>query len=553
MKKRLGQKKITVESLAGGGICLLTGLLMLILTLTAFLFTTGMEIVNEGEGVDSTVIRIFESDESVVYYSDSFLANVIFLAVSIVACRLLLPAVSKLKFWHKAVILSVVTVAVGIMWVYSSQVKPTHDSACVTDAALAFAQNDFSELAGEYLKIYPYQLGYIWLCELILRAAIMVNGVPSTLLVLEAANVCFLALAYVGILLLTELFFEDKRVSHLTFLLLLFCAQPLLTCTFAYGIIPGVCFAVWAIVFQTLWFKRNKIGFGFLSALCIGFAAVVKSNNLIVLIALLIVAALRLRRRRQYIRDIAVMLALVFCGLTFSPAVRVMYERRSGIPREPGMPYIAWFAMGLSESPRAPGWHSWTASNETYAEMDFDGDALSEYSKQVIAEQISFFASHPQYARDFFYRKYVSQFNETTYQSIWNNKVRGEYGEKRAIAAWVCGDGEASVRRYMDVYSQLVFVGVLAALYLMLRRRDDAALILPLTVLGGMLFHLLAEGKSQYILPYFMLMLPLAAWGLTVCCDGTDFLWKRFYADRQKKAPEGPETEAAEPDAQAAQ
>ena len=519
MKNKALTIRNKAETAAGGVICLLAGLLTLILTLTSFLFTTNVEIVDDGYGIDSTVIRIFESDESVVYYSDPFLWNVLTLALCLVGCRLLLPAVSRLKLRHEAVVLSVFTLAVGLFWVYSSQVKPTHDSACVTSAALSFAQGDFSQLEGDYLHIYPFQLGYIQLCELILRAVILVKGVPDTLLVLEAANVCFLALAYVGILLLADLLFEEKRAVHLTFLLLLFCAQPILTCSFAYGIIPGICFALWAVVFQALWFKKNKMVFGLLSALCIGLAALIKSNNLIVLIAMLIVAALRLMKRKQFLRDIAVMLAACICALTFLPAVRVIYERRSGIPRQDGMPYICWIAMGLSESPRAPGWHSYTASNEVFEELNFDADAITEYSVAVIKERVAYFAANPQYARDFFYRKYVSQFNETTYESLWNNYVRGQYKEKSAFAAWVCGDGRAAVRRYMDFYAQLIFVGLLAAIFLMLRRRDFSALILPLSVLGGMLFHLLSEGKSQYILPYFMLMVPISAWGLVYCCD----------------------------------
>ena len=34
-------------------------------------------------------------------------------------------------------------------------------------------------------------------------------------------------------------------------------------------------------------------------------------------------------------------------------------------------------------------------------------------------------------------------------------------------------------------------------------------------MLGGLLYHLLFEAKSQYALPYFVLLVPLAAWGLS--------------------------------------
>ena len=44
-------------------------------------------------------------------------------------------------------------------------------------------------------------------------------------------------------------------------------------------------------------------------------------------------------------------------------------------------------------------------------------------------------------------------------------------------------------------------------------------LFLPLAVLGGFLFHTLWEAKSQYILPYFVCMLPCAAAGLAEALD----------------------------------
>ena len=44
-----------------------------------------------------------------------------------------------------------------------------------------------------------------------------------------------------------------------------------------------------------------------------------------------------------------------------------------------------------------------------------------------------------------------------------------------------------------------------------------AVLVLVIGVIGGFLFHMLWEAKGRYILPYFMLMLPMAAAGLAEC------------------------------------
>lgn len=40
-----------------------------------------------------------------------------------------------------------------------------------------------------------------------------------------------------------------------------------------------------------------------------------------------------------------------------------------------------------------------------------------------------------------------------------------------------------------------------------------------MTILGGMLYHLLFEAKAQYAYPYMMYMLPLAAMGLCALAE----------------------------------
>ena len=65
----------------------------------------------------------------------------------------------------------------------------------------------------------------------------------------------------------------------------------------------------------------------------------------------------------------------------------------------------------------------------------------------------------------------------------------------------------------MNQFQQLVFFGMLLSLFELWRHRDMRNCLLPLIVLGGLLYHLLFEAKSLYAQPYFMLMIPMAAFG----------------------------------------
>ena len=80
---------------------------------------------------------------------------------------------------------------------------------------------------------------------------------------------------------------------------------------------------------------------------------------------------------------------------------------------------------------------------------------------------------------------------------------------------------------YMDAMQTAVYaLSALGGARLMKKKDDMAALALPVTILGGALYHLLFEAKAQYAYPYMVYMLPLAAIGLCRLEEGIKGLWK---------------------------
>ena len=66
----------------------------------------------------------------------------------------------------------------------------------------------------------------------------------------------------------------------------------------------------------------------------------------------------------------------------------------------------------------------------------------------------------------------------------------------------------------MDKLQQFVYLGVLAGIIRLWRKKDPLRCLLPLILLGGLSYHLLFEAKSQYAMPYYVLIMPVAAHGL---------------------------------------
>ena len=72
----------------------------------------------------------------------------------------------------------------------------------------------------------------------------------------------------------------------------------------------------------------------------------------------------------------------------------------------------------------------------------------------------------------------------------------------------------------MDPYQLLIYGSIL--FLLLYRRKEKRSVewyILLIGVLGGVLFHELWEAKSRYVLPYFIIMIPMAAAGLSELGD----------------------------------
>ena len=68
---------------------------------------------------------------------------------------------------------------------------------------------------------------------------------------------------------------------------------------------------------------------------------------------------------------------------------------------------------------------------------------------------------------------------------------------------------------FMNQYQSLIFMGVfLWLIFHFWKKKELEQYVLLITIFGGCLFHMLWEAKGRYILPYFVMMLPMAAVGL---------------------------------------
>lgn len=427
-----------------------------------------------------------------------------------------------MKFLPFAV--GVYAVITGVIWVVSANSYPIFDAAEVMNAANDFSRDNFERLDERYLNMVPYQLGFVFFMEVFIRL-LRIFGLSyedGGMRALQILNVICLAVSYFALIKITAITFKNNMMTVFTAILLMFCLQPILFTNYMYGNTPGFMFSVLSVWFALIFFETGKAYHAFDSAICIGLAAMVKQNSLIILVALCIMILLNFLHKKLYkspkqIAFSAGFLALaITLGVILNPLAISHYERRSGISISEGLPVTAWLVMGVNDSFVAPGWW-FNTPMDLYDELDRNKEATRQAHIQMFEQRMEEFKEEGAgYAVWFFFRKFSSQWNETTYQSIWLNQ-RFQHNSKTFPASYVCGDGEQQMKDYMDVYSALIFTMFTAGLILLLRRknRDNLAVVfLPLIILGGFLYHSVFEAKPQYAIFYYVMMIPIAGYTL---------------------------------------
>ena len=464
------------------------------------------------------------SSEVILYKEDNVILNIIVVALFLLLLYKLGDAYdffSKISLFACEIAVFVIPLTLGVIWVLSVKTIPAADSMNVFESAVGAVKGDYTAFQSNnlfynhdfysnnsYYFFYPFQLGIVFISELLYHIFGTETAIP-----LEILNVFCCAMSYLAIAKISRLVFKRRSVEFITILLLIGCFQPVFFTAFPYGNIIGMCCAVWAAYFLIRYFQEGKYLLFIPIGVLLTVAVLAKYNNMIYLIAFAITLIVHAIRKKKW-QSLAVVLALVILCTGVSKLIIFSYEQRSKTEFKDGVSQTLYLDMGLNESWMAPGWYT-KLGLETYLNSNFDSAAANKTAKADIGKRLDKFFSDPAYAYDFFSKKIVSQWNEPTYESIWVSKVKSHYEEIGSFATSVYDKSWGQFfDLYFNEYMQLVFVMFSGGiLMLFIRKKTNIeTILLPLVLLGGFTYHLLFEGKSQYVLTYIILLLPYAAY-----------------------------------------
>lgn len=406
----------------------------------------------------------------------------------------------------------------GAVFIVISGSAPVSDQLMVIRSAEKFLEGDFESFRyGRYLYYYPSQLGLAAYEELVFRIC---GSGEQGIRALQVLNVAGMGLSLTAGYKITRYLFRELRVTACFLLLYGSCFPFLMYSVYVYGDVPATALSLVA-VWQLLRYKRDgKKSALVLMILTVSTGVLIRNNSLIVLIAcisVLLVPAVS-KRNWKYCLSIVLLASAVF-GV--SHGVKLLYEARSGEEIHDGMPAVLWIAMGMQEGDKEAGWYN-GYSMYTYQDVcQYNGEAAAELGKAEIRKRAKDFLKNPFYAADFYVRKFTSQWNEPTYGCFIMTLATEEDEERTGLPQSIYyGKVNKCLLIFMDSYQFLIYALVL--LLLLKKRKEKEPLdfyLLLIVILGGALFHILWEAKSRYVLPYFVMMLPMAAGGLYQMAD----------------------------------
>lgn len=512
MTERLNKKIDSLSRLCARIILALALLFMAYLMPMSLIRTTGMSTGGVG-------------GEIVSFNYDNFFLNIIVLIICTAVVYIIRRLIAQRSVAGVTAFMSVWLGVLGVVFVLSAKLQPSEDSYIITFFARQAAKGDYSYY-NNYFCFFPFQLGFALYEELFFRAfALVMPNAPEgfSSLALQGMNVAFLVAGSVCIVRCACHIFRNDDITRVTAVLFMFFLPALLFCTYMYGILPGFAAAAAGVLMFLRFLERERVRDALLCALFMALAVILKLNCLIFLVAITIVWLVALLKKPTIKSAVCLVATLTFV-LCAKGLPQKYYEARMGVDFGDGIPLTSWMAMGVSEGKSCSGWYNTTYTTDLFTAVNYDSAAASQAACDAIKERTAYFASEPTECRHFFSRKLLSQWNEPTYQGLWTNQVRKSYSEQGEVFTLICRTFARRLTQLMNYYQQLIFAGFSLGLLLLLRRGNIKGALLPLIILGGFIYHLLFEAKSQYALVYIMLMIPVAAYGFVRL---SDFVEKR--------------------------
>ena len=490
-----------------------------ILLIVGIILTT-IGILAIGITVYFNIVINFAS-EKCHFKGDNIFLNCIFVLICLSLLYLIYKVLPKI---NKKILLTITlafSLILGLWWVNYIKFKPVSDQSMIVYCGEKMVENDLPTILnpGEYLNRNPHQLG---ICVYIMT--IFKLFATRSTLTLQILNVIYATISAFILHLICKEIFKEEIVQKICLIFIsFFSIYWAFFSVHVYGNLPGLMFALSSLLFTLKFLDNNKISNLVIVAISVTLAYMLKSNYQIFMCAIVICLGLHFLQTYNK-QTLAGILLVIITMFGFKSFVYNHVENGTGYSLHEGVPMIAYIYMGIAEPQTlSPGWY--TADVEIiYNESNFNKEKSAEIAIENLKNRLLYLIQNPIYTWNFFTSKLQTTWLNPTFQVFWcstpstlldldpgyNNRIAPE----KLLISLICGTAQKIEERVMDVFQIIIFISAGITLILFSKKGDLKKTLLPLTFLGGFLFHIIWETKSIYVIQYFYIMLPFAAYGI---------------------------------------
>lgn len=413
-----------------------------------------------------------------------------------------------------------------ILALNASQILRNADSKSCIELARQLNKHDFTELSkSKYIGWYPFQIYWISFLRLFAITKYSVQSFYIFNLIVNSATITliFLITKYIGL---------SVPIRNIT-TIMSFLFTPLLFRTlFVYNNNFAQLILISGLILLVLAYQKNNSFICFVSAGLFVLAALLKNNFLIGLVAIVFVLVFATKNRKM--KGIFIVFSLFL--MLMVPIITNKYYSSFTNNRFPfndaGIPKMSYLVMGSAEAVERNGWYN-GYTLDTYRKNHYSSKKTQEQSKRDLIARCSYFKRHPMYTAKFFYSKTITTWTDPTFQTLWDAPipivVNTKNPQKRIINRIYSVYSNNSVKhnnpqnadyRYISQLNKLiVLITLLSSIFvgLLLLIKDtmfnetyrNYCLFAFLFFIGGFIFHFFWETKSQYVLQYIILLIPI--------------------------------------------
>ena len=403
----------------------------------------------------------------------------------------------------------IVFVLFNIIWVLIVNPNVVGDSVHVCNLAQTFYRGDSQELLSnltylgiplaQYAENYHQQISLAFVFSMFFRL-IHFDAMESLRALNVLGNFLIIYALYKICMQVTKKYEINKILFFI--LILTFVSLPILS-TFIYGDIPSIALCLLAVYLMMKYTESKNIKYAIFASILTMIAYMMRMNSLIFIIATVIFLLLNIIKEfkqnnfKKNILNFSIIIFYLIVSTIPAQLVDNYYLDKYNLNKNNSSSTVRYILMAMEESPRGNGWY-----NEEIAEKAINNPDIKEEYNEKVKERLQYFANNIGYTFRFYTMKIASMWTENTYSAIRNNTVDDSAFLDNSI--WILTFYQKAL---------LILTSVCCLINLIQNRKilSLEIIFLLLIFIGGFTFHILWEAKSRYIIPYILVLIPIAA------------------------------------------